>query len=623
MGIPLRSTQFASYNGFVFPQDCKSTAITITPEKAGDGRSTMWNRWRFTIKFNIQTSVGTTDAAVQSAIAALSHSGGVFLYRGRGLGNPDVNTGEAGRDLKFGPFPSGISAKLIGAGNAVEITWNVEFLLPNCPGASNPFGLVEASLKLTHVIDDAGYTTRRVSGYLSVPGGRIAPDAAKVRLSADDYRDLVLTPLPYGFQRKGMTFDESYDLTRLDFSWTDEELPVPLPLGVVEATFSDEVSSTNAGLMRYNGTLSASYRMARGYNWMAAADAFFTMTAAILGDRTDRLGARKLQGGGVNFKPPVPTGQGKIQGQGSTTPPFPTGFRMSNPNRYGKPAATFSMSYTFACPLSQLLAATGMYLPFEHPYAGWLATMKDAPHHPYGGARIRWTTNDDPGITSICYVPGQLTGGGPWQPPPISVPPGVTDGFSIPRWEQPVDSYTSELIRSTFAPPVFENSWLDYDNSIFLEADSGVLHIKKIPTAKPQQEQGVFGLFGAAPPAFDAMAAVDFKFMGGRLNFQGGGRLVNDFTDPAIQRRVNESCVVYLTGKAYRVGWPVQPPRLVDINGIPAVPKCRPDRGEGFGQGVMSNAVQTVHYAYWRLRYVLTSVPPGPLPIPPNPFDRP
>jgi len=623
MGIPLATTQFAAYNGFAFPNNCKTTRIDITPERSQDGRSTIWNRWRFTIEFEIATSIGTTDAVVQGAIAALSHPGGVFTYRGRGLGNPDINTGDVGRDLKFGPFPSGISAKPIGTGNAVKITWNVEFVIPDCPGVSNPFGLLEFSVRAAHTVDDAGYVVRRVSGYLVIPNNRIAPGASQVLLSPDDYRDQVLTPLPFGFQRKGMTFDPSPDMTRLDFSWTDEELPVPLPPGIVEATFSDEVSSGSAGLMKWSGTLNASYRMVKGYNWLAAADAFFTMSAAILGDRQDRLQVRKQQGGNVNVKPDLPVGQGRMENVGSMSGPIPTGFRMTNPNRYGKPAAQFSLSYTFTCPLSQLIAATGMYLPFEHSYTVWVGTMADGPLNAYGGARIRWTTNDDPGISSVCYAPGELRGGGPWEPPTIPVPGEVSGGAPTIPAEQQTDPYISQLVRGTFAQPVAENSWLDYDNSIFLEADSGVLHVKKLPTAKPQQENGVFGTNGAVPPGGNAFGLVDFRQFIPPQFLGGGGRLVNETIDRGIMRRTNESCVVYLTGKAYRIGFPISPPRLVDINGIPCVPQCRPDRGEGFGQGVMSNAVQTVHYAYWRLRYVLTSVPPGPLPVPPNPFDKP
>lgn len=625
MGIRLPTTQFASYNGFVFPPETKTTTLRIEPVASSDGRTTLYNRWVIGLKFEIATKFGTTDPLVSAAITALSHQGGPFVYRGRGMGNPDVNTGAAG-DIKFGPVPRPVTAELVGSGNAVELSWQVEFHIPNCPAAFNPFGVLEFSMSVSHELSDAGYVNRSHSGFLAVANNRTAPGSRRVLVSADQYRGSVLTPLPRGFKRKGMRFSESPDLSRLDFSWQDVELPVPLPEGIIDATFEDDVGSTGGGLARWTGSVNATYRMAAGYNWLTAARAFFATLTDIMNDRNRRLNAQQAAppANGV-----VDAGRGKVPEKKIATQVIPTGFRMKNPNRYGEPAANFSFTYTFSCPLSDLLAATGMHLPLKHDYGLWLASMAASAHNPYGSAGVLWAPQDDPGIVDACFGGriAELRGGGGWEPPPI---PGQLRGGGgggadqgKPQFEQADQKTVSELVSQTFQKPAAADSWVDYKCEIFVEGESGVIHVKKLPATVPDQESGLFGKNGMVTPGGDVEALKDFaSFAPPWFKPAGGGQLQPTYTYPGIMRRTAETCVVYLKGSAVRVGFPINPPRLYTIGGVPCVPDCRPDRGEGFAQGVMGNAVNSLNYAYWNLRYVLPAVPAGPLPIPPIPTDK-
>lgn len=617
------SSLFASYNGFTFPEPVHTTNIRIEPVLSRDRRTVLYNRWVIGLHFEIIAIGGTTDAAFVAALQALSHPGGVFMYQGRGLGNPSVNVGNT-RDMMYGPVPKVVNTKILGAGKAIGVDWEIEFHVSNCAGATNPFGVMEFEMRLSHAVNDAGYSSRTYSGSLRVVNNRVTPGSRRVINSADAYRELIVTPVPTGFRRRFQPWNLSSDLSGLEFGWTDSELPVNLPPGIVDATLSDSIGSSGGGLSQWSGTISGTYRMERGFNTLTAASAFFDLVYSILSDRNRRMGILNIPARPRNpfgARPSLPTGGGRLENDAVKAGVTPTGFSMSHPNRYGEPQASFTFSYTMRCSLANLIAATGMYMPLDNDWRLWSASVANGSHHPYGGARLTWLPQDDYGIVDACgTLPGTLTGGtGGFFPPPIPVPPGS----QLPP-EGPINEQVQELVRGTFPPPAFNDSWVSFDNEIFVEADTGILHVKKLPVSTPQLESGVFGANGLVTPAGDANSLNDLrKFAPPWFIVGGGGQLENTNVSKGIMRRTAESLVIYLRGSAVRSTYPISPPRLVSINGIECVADSRPDRGEGFGIGIRANAVNSLYFAYWNLRYVLPSVPPGPLPVPPNPFDRP
>jgi hypothetical protein len=85
--------------------------------------------------------------------------------------------------------------------------------------------------------------------------------------------------------------------------------------------------------------------------------------------------------------------------------------------------------------------------------------------------------------------------------------------------------------------------------------------------------------------------------------------------------KAKPSVVLYFRGVAARVGFPIVPPELDSINGVKCVPASRPDMGERFIPKTLTNAVNTVFYASWNFRYLLSEVPKGPIPQPKNPME--
>lgn len=606
------------YNGYVFNDTTRTTAIRIVPVPDSSGRTTVYNEWSITLRWYV-SATSTTDAAVADAISRLSHRGKTLVYRGRGLGNPDVNTG-AVKDLKWGPEPGPVTARVLGTGNAVELMWSVTFRLPNCPEGKYEFANLEFNYRAEFTVDDAGFTTRTITGHLVVPI-TWRPAGRQLVYSADEFRLLVAPPKLRKFRRTFGPFVLSEDRTRLDFSITDAEMGGdPLPPNVVEARVSESVGSTQTGLRIYTWTVNGSYRLRRGATGLDAARAFFDL----VGKRVKNLQATgaampRTDSKGNPLAPPDP---------------IPLAFSMTNPDHYGKPAAEFSMSFSFTNQLATILELTGLWKRLDqqqaygeiHTWEGWADSLADTAFHPYGGIRFRFLPADDV-LTDLCDVKAELRSN-----PDAEVKTAELRGgrlFDRPSLADPKTDPKNvvEMIKTVFQTPKPESSWLSYQNELFLELDNGVVPVSIIPQKVLRAADDVLGQLAQGAADVGGRAWNALQMAGGVLPIVAGGLVgpgipggrLETSTGTETVRRVRASCFVYLRGYATRAGYPVDPPRLIDVDGIEAVPANRFDRGEGFAKGVMANGEHPIHYCRWNLRYSLPRVPDKPLPTPPNP----
>lgn len=625
---------FTSYNGFVFPSTAETTHFRVTPVKSTDGRTILYNQYSIGLLFYIATTVGSTDFAVRECRRALSHQGGLFIHRGRGFGDIVVSSDN---DLEHGPHCQVSEAEAMGTGLAVKLEWSIEFSLPHC-GLFVESGIIELNLAAEHKISLAGYTTRKVTGFLRIANNRSRNLPNRSRYSADNYREDVIEPLRYGYRREYDAFRTSDDLSRLDFGWTDEEEASVLPPGVVRATLSDDISSTGNGLTRWQGTFNGTYELARGYTGLTAAEAFFTAVAQILNSRQAKLNGGNGQAGqqanplgGVIVNEPV---QPQLANVTTKSPIIPTGFRMTNPDYYGFPKAQFTMNYTFACSLSELLGVTEIYKPIPGDWKRWYASLADNALNPYGGAGLVWQPQDSKIVDSCTTADRTLTSGSK-----------QNKNYAELRTQAALET----MMVNSFGKPTEESSWLEYVNEIYFESDTGILQLKPIPTETPKADEALFkndlNGFAAASLAFDQgkrqgqIAFVTTLFetgfqiplnpqrlidkvisktdafqaiIGGGNPGGGGGRIgiIDSQQEPrTIARRVRETSVVYLRGHAIRAGFPIQPPSLSTVGGVKAIAKSRIDRGEGFTTGIRTQGTTVLHYASWNLRYVLDGVP--------------
>lgn len=567
------------YNGYHFNETTRTKSVQVSPMYDSSGRTCIANVWKCTFQTYIAAS--DTSPYVQDAVTRLTHPGGALIFQGRGLGNPDINTGQM-RDLMWGPKPGPVQLDVIGAGNAVKLTWNVEFTVPCCPGGQYQFALMEFVFTVEHDVDDAGFITRRIRGHLQIPMTRNNVDDRTLSDSADLYRRVVPLPLLLGFKRTWQPWVLSEDRRRLDFGYTDEEQgSEPLPPGIVEATVSETANSSGAALTQWTHTIEGNYRIHRTGNGNVAFNAFMDLIGKRLAD----------------LKVSLSVNQGMI----------PTAFSATNPNRYSKPAARFSLSFTYISSLDRIWKSAKLFDPIpglNNTWQKWQLSLLNTALNPYGAADLVFITQDQ--IVDLCQPPGsagnnQLIG---------VQERGVVDQALVGR-----------SLQAAFPKPTSDKSWLHYENNLYLESDDGTIPITALPTSSVTSDTDLYGsvpsFAGGVDDAFDSSGTMPSA--PGADPSQQYQNILQTYTGGTL-RRTTPTCYLTMKGAALRVGYVIDPPRLITVNGVKCVPANRVDRGEGFARGVSANCLYPIYWCSWKLRYYLPSIPQGPLQSAPNPL---
>jgi len=176
-------------------------------------------------------------------------------------------------------------------------------------------------------------------------------------------------------------------------------------------------------------------------------------------------------------------------------------------------------------------------------------------------------------------------------------------------------------LQAAFPKPNGATSWLHYENNIYLESDDGTIPLTTLPTSSVTSDSDLYGsvpsFAGGVDDAFDT--SPNMPSAPGADPTQQYQNLL-DNTPAGTLRRTSPTCFLTMKGCALRVGYAIDPPRLLLVNGVKCIPANRVDRGEGFARGVSANCLYPIYWCSWKLRYYLPSIPQGPLPSPPNPL---
>ena len=615
MALSLPAGHTLRYNGITFGSFTKTLSVRVKPIPDASNRTTIVNEYTFTFRSTV--AGGATDAAVVACRRALTKNGGVFIYTGRGLGDIAINTGIV-RDVMWGPWVTDVLFEPLAEDNAVRITWTIQVRIPECPGAKYKFAWMELAYTVTHDIDKYGCTTWTAAGHLRIPQNWSGNANRLLNDSPDDYREAQNPPLTMGFRRTYGPWVVSEDRTRLDFEIKDEEMGLNYPPpGVVDVKASHEFSSNGVAAHRWTGTISAEYELARGTPPAVAADHFYSV---LVKNRINN--AKKL------------AMLNNIKGAAGV---MPLAHSIGEPEIYGKIVKVkLSLTYQFLYDITgpgSPLAISGLWQPV--PLSNWLAwstSLKGTAMNPRGNVRFTFKLTDD--VFDLCNQPESRT----------EYIPGKVNNVLTPVVPVSTAPQKVPAIKSLWEEPTAAASWANYENVIYLEADSGSVPVRTLPSKKEHK-----GLTGAAPRYENATQFVNgqpVKFKIDNLKqFQGQAANVvapfaGDFAantnavaqialfgakaidKVAAMVRSRQLVYVYLRGSATRWGYPVPCPSLTDVNGLVPVLACRLNRGEGFSQGIAGSAAGTpIYTATWNLRYQLPDVPKGSLPIPPNPFQ--
>lgn len=268
-----------TYNDYTFPDRSK---FHVTEQYGYDPSDRVVEGTRFLLRVETiicnEAAVVTTPAnyyaaqydckdEVHEARQKLSKPGKQLLIEHNGFAPRwDINGAYSViRDISWGPKPRVLSWEPIGDTASCEVVWECEFFIPICNGDSNVQfnGLSSLSYGIGYSYDRRGYTTRRISGEISIALSMSENNNGALIDSIENYRDKLILNKPKNFARE-VSWDVSPDKRTAQFTIVDSEISSPnaWPPGVVNITAQHRVGWTRSSLNRINNTISATIEMA-------------------------------------------------------------------------------------------------------------------------------------------------------------------------------------------------------------------------------------------------------------------------------------------------------------------------------------------------------------------------
>ena len=570
-GLPAPFT--ASYNGHSFSAAMETLSIDGRPIYDQAGRTIIYVVYHITIKDYVSGNGADPGPQLELIRMRLQTPGQQFRYQNKGFGNLTINVGNV-KDVVWGPKPRLLSWKPFGSLGS-EITWEVEVAIPECTTAVYQFAYMEFNYKLSYRIDSAGYTQRTYSGHLSVPQTRQG-GARTLRYTADQARENIVPVLPYKFRRSSQSFDLSEDKCKITFRIVDDELPSPLPPGVVHASGSHHITNQvhHALDSLWIGTIAAEYEMipteARAQPWR-----YFIQLA------TDRIN-RATQFGRVNKKP---------------FPVIIISFSATEQELYGRDRSSYTMVYTFGSSLKEVLRTSGLFQPIPGTdYFAWRTSM-DLAHHPRGTARLAFNPGDDK-ILDLCDQS--------YRKPVQNPPPDVTS----PGTEQVIEQKCPEP----------EKSWLGYEQRIYEREEDATVPLKPLPQEAVPYKPNPADILGLGVGIPDPGAGDQvLRGRGGYVSPYQGSQQQNTI----VQTRTEPYIIVTLEGWAMRVCYPIAKPSLAitgqGAEGITLTPHNDEANGFKTWEATRWNGLPVIA-AKWRLSWIMNRSLPDGVTFVPNPI---
>lgn len=605
IGLP-RAGATCSYNGVSFLTLYKSS-VSSRPILDEAKRTTIYVEHTLSVEGYIATV--TTDSSLTTMRKLLTACGGALTYTSKGFGDLTVNVNVV-RDVAWGPIPEILEwVPLGGDGNAAKVTWRVTTRIPECDFAKYQFAFVALNYELALDIDESGYTTDRMGGYLEIPMTRITQGNRTLPNNVDFYRPLIRPDVALGFQRKSQSFHVSKDKRRLDFQFVDEEIPVPFPDGVTKIDARETIEGSLDRLGRFIAgafrgwlvTIEATITLARGLPKTDALAKFFVVVSSRTKHLTDA---------------PPPNG-------GTKAVLLPLRVRYED-DIFDR---TSRFSITFACVAGLtaygVLSLSGIWKPIEGTgYAKWLTSL--GPTNTTGARGWAGAENHAgaDAIIDLCI--------GATSAPYLKQPLGPLN--AAPKLGAPADP--GSILNAKLKNLDPGSSWVTYRPGLHSHSSANVVRHKPLP--RPPGSGGGGGTLTAtksAPVSGGSTVSLPTNVPGsyvgpaitdagaasalGGLNTGDQGR---DYPADVFQRTAAPTRTVDLVGWAVRIGYRIPVPKLDSVGGVPCVEMER----HVFETEPWAFGPVLIFFTSWAIRYAVGSAPAGQLPYPANPeFDTP
>lgn len=600
MVAPINSGTFA-YNGVAWTSlyRCK---VQCKPVKDSAGRALVAREYLLDVEGRLGATPGsTTDATLTTMRRLLEAPAGALTFSAKGFGTLNVNVaGGQLWDMSYGPWPEVLNWDPVGNDQACLVRWRCVTQVP-CEENPSPTGIIEYCFDMARDVDKDGYTTRTISGHLTIEATRRTPGSRALPDNADAYLDKVIPDCPLGFERTQKT-QLSEDKRTIRFTFTDTQIPAPLPPGVTTADVRHkvrwEVSKNGAPPM--SSTISGTIVLPVGTpksqiwdkilmimrsRWPVGGSAGNTPFATNLVGKTTRqtwlLSSIEIDddvfGRGTSF-----SASATVLGDAAT----PQSILSSGGLWQAIPGTTF------VAMRNSLFAAKGSGKPWA----------------PRGMAGLTFQNSDD-AIVDLC---------GRQDPPILKDKPSYK---SLLKGKRPPSRQPGEVDPDT--------SWLQYRLEVRqIETDRVVRH-KPLGGNPPRVQEPLTGFVTRTKgrPALSGFITQTGRPgpVGTTTSGAGGGNGpesttaqtagVTSTTPDLVQRVGSPSYRLRLQGSAVRVGYPIPTPRLSSLSGIP-VTQIDQDVSQ---TKIGSIGGQPIYRARWRVDYLVPEQTQAELPLPVNP----
>ena len=548
MALPLDpGVGTVSYNGITFGPYTDTIGYDVAPIPSSDGRTAIANRYRIRLKTVIvNPSQSGSDDNMNTIMEALSAYGGRFIYTGKG-GRP-IDTGPSvGSDLMWGPRPQMVSWNPTGGNRTADLVWEVELALTDCSNVS-PFGRVmEFSWEVVYEQQEHRLTRRDIRGMLRIPARKVSVNNKLVFDFADRYYDDVVPPLQLGFVRQNEHREMTPDKSTLKFSFTDQQVENPRPPGTVSDPEIEIATSNTLPYLftNWNTNINATYHMAQHMPQSWSLVYFLDLVK-------DRMVAtiKELGAAAKNILP----------------------ISFSIRERPQTRSTSYQFAYSLLCKLP-LVITPGTWRPLPwHNHQLWAQSMAFA-NKPRGYTNEIFRPGYD-SIVDLCTNPGSP---------------------QVPLAQLPIENQASQFLQAlNVTCPSPGNSWIQYEIALVVMVEDGIVQHQPLPTKPTPPKPYTPGGPGFVPPS-DAV---------GYTPPPASATGATNDAATKLQRRHQPRFEFFLIGRAARACYPVAPPSLVSVAGIPVIEANRVG-SEYFVTQIVGQMGIPVFVAQWSRRFLL------------------
>lgn len=253
-----------TYNGVTLSY-CRTSQFAQEPQWSEDRMEYLYTKVTLEIEAVLNNKLNPSVAAETPTqtmvrvheLLSLPRKALTFTVNAQNLLNVVISTNNGGdglptMDAKGGPTPLHLNITQI-TEQTFLVNYAIEVNIVECPGGGAPPLYASNRFRISESIDETFHTKQTVNGRLIVRGDVADPITGFVGgrgINPDTLRYVVCPQIPAGFKRVSSDYMLAEDGLSLEYTFVDQEIDVPPPLGTCKADI-DYMESTPFGPLRF------------------------------------------------------------------------------------------------------------------------------------------------------------------------------------------------------------------------------------------------------------------------------------------------------------------------------------------------------------------------------------